>query len=88
MTTNDVSKEQIENTHIENALETIDISRITNEERRKVIRKLDFHLIPLLFALYTFSVLDKSNLGNAKLVGLAKDIDLSGGKYNLLRVMF
>lgn len=32
----------------------------TPEEQRRVIRKLDFHLMPLCFLLYTFSVLDVS----------------------------
>lgn len=33
----------------------------TEEEKHKVVRKLDFHLLPLCFVLYTFSVLDVSN---------------------------
>ena len=30
----------------------------TQDELKKVIRKLDFYLLPLCFVLYTFSVLD------------------------------
>lgn len=33
----------------------------TPEELKKVIRKLDWHLQPLCFVLYTFSVLDVSS---------------------------
>ena len=58
------------------------------EERRKVIRKLDLWLMPLCFLLYTFSVLDRSNLGNAKLAGMTKDIDLSGNRYDWLGNIF
>ncbi|KAL0260307.1 hypothetical protein SLS55_003993 [Diplodia seriata] len=54
------------------------------DELRKVVRKLDYHLLPLCFVLYTFSVLDRSNLGNARLVGLKDDIDLSGHRYEWL----
>jgi hypothetical protein len=47
------------------ALENIPAVRptqpFTEEEKRKVVRKLDLHLLPLCFVLYTFSVLDVSN---------------------------
>lgn len=32
----------------------------TEDEKRKVVRKLDLHLLPFCFLLYTFSVLDVS----------------------------
>ena len=35
----------------------------TAEEEAAIIRKLDFRLLPFLLLLYTFSVLDRSNLG-------------------------
>lgn len=35
----------------------------TEEEETKIIRKLDYRLLPFLFLLYTFAVLDRSNLG-------------------------
>lgn len=34
----------------------------TPEELKAVIRKLDWHLMPLCFLMYTFSVLDVSSL--------------------------
>lgn len=61
---------------------------VTPEEEAAVIRKLDWRLLPLVFALYTLSVLDRSNLGNAKLAGMAKDIDLSGNRYSWLGTIF
>jgi len=50
----------------------------TKDEERKVIRKLDRRLLPLVFILYSLSVLDRSNLGNARLAGLEDSIDLEG----------
>ena len=38
----------------------------TAEEEAAIIRKLDFRLLPFLLLLYTFSVLDRSNLGKYK----------------------
>jgi hypothetical protein len=42
----------------------------TPAEEAAVIRKLDWRLMPIVFVLYMLSVLDRSNLGNAKLAGL------------------
>ena len=42
----------------------------TAQEEKAVIRKLDFRLIPIVFFLYMLSVLDRANLGNARLAGL------------------
>ncbi|KAK0335539.1 hypothetical protein LTR91_017035 [Friedmanniomyces endolithicus] len=60
----------------------------TPEEERKVIRKLDRRLLPLVFVLYSLAVLDRSNLGNARLAGLTKSIDLSGNRYAWLGTIF
>jgi hypothetical protein len=57
-------------------------------EESAVIRKLDWHLLPLVFVLYSLSVLDRSNLGNAKLAGMTKDINLTGNRYNWLGTLF
>jgi len=61
---------------------------VPTREEKRVIRKLDKRLLPLVFLLYTLSVLDRSNLGNAKLAGMDKDIDLSGNRYALLGTIF
>jgi len=60
----------------------------TKEEEAAVIRKLDWRLLPLVFILYTLSVLDRSNLGNAKLAGLEKSVDLGGTRYEWLGTVF
>jgi hypothetical protein len=60
----------------------------TAAEEAAVIRKLDFRIMPLLLLFYTLSVLDRSNLGNAKLAGLPNSIDLSGNNYAFLATIF
>lgn len=42
----------------------------TPKEEAAVIWKLDRRLIPIVFVMYMLAVLDRSNLGNAKLAGL------------------
>lgn len=44
--------------------------RPTSQEEEAVIRKLDWRLLPLVFVLYSLAVLDRSNLGNARLAGM------------------
>lgn len=56
----------------------------TPEESKAVIRKLDKRLLPFILVLYSFSILDRSNLGNAKIAGMTKDINLGGLRYNWL----
>jgi hypothetical protein len=55
---------------------------------RRVRRKLDWNIVPLILALYTLSVLDRSNIGNAKVAGMSTDLDLTGNKYQWLLNIF
>ena len=55
---------------------------------KKVRRKLDWNIVPLVTALYMLSVLDRSNVGNARIAGMANDLDLYGNRYNWLLTIF
>ena len=43
-----------------------------------LVRKLDFHIIPVVMLLYLCSFLDRINIGNAKLYGLEEDLGITG----------
>jgi hypothetical protein len=60
----------------------------SREEEERVIRSLDWHIMPLIFLLYSLSVLDRSNLGNARIAGMKKDINLTGNRYDWLATVF
>lgn len=60
----------------------------SDAEEKAIIRKLDWRLLPYVLLLYTLSVLDRSNLGNAKIAGMTKDINLGGNRYNWLGTIF
>jgi MFS family permease len=49
---------------------------------RKLIRKVDLTLIPFLSFLYLLSFLDRTNIGNARLDTLEKDLNLGSLQYN------
>lgn len=48
---------------------------------KRLLRKIDWHLLPFLSLLYLLSFLDRANIGNAKLAGLEKDLGMTG-KWN------
>jgi hypothetical protein len=60
----------------------------TLEEEKRIIRSLDWHIMPLIFLLYSLSVLDRSNLGNARIAGMETDLHLSSQQYNWLATVF
>ncbi|KAH8803518.1 major facilitator superfamily domain-containing protein [Xylogone sp. PMI_703] len=57
-------------------------------ETRRIMRKIDIRLIPMLVVLYLFSFLDRGNIGNANAAGLSTDLKLSGTQYNIALTVF
>ncbi|KIW01334.1 hypothetical protein, variant 1 [Verruconis gallopava] len=55
---------------------------------KKLIRKLDWYLIPWLSFLYLISFLDRTNIGNAKIDGLVKDLHMTNNQYNICLTVF
>jgi MFS family permease len=51
-------------------------------EDKALVRKIDLRLIPILTLLYLLSFLDRTNIGNAKLLGLTTDLHVSAPEYN------
>lgn len=51
-------------------------------DEKKILRKMDWHLIPMLALLYLLSFLDRGNIGNAKIEGLQETLNMTGAQYN------
>lgn len=47
----------------------------------RLIRRLDFYIIPPTMLLYLVSFLDRVNIGNARLYGMEEDLGLQGSQY-------
>ncbi|KAL2785962.1 major facilitator superfamily domain-containing protein [Aspergillus keveii] len=60
----------------------------THKTIRRIVWKIDKRLIPILMALYIFSFLDRSNIGNAKIAGMTEDLNLRGNQYNIALTVF
>ncbi|RYP17871.1 hypothetical protein DL765_004269 [Monosporascus sp. GIB2] len=51
-------------------------------DEKKILRKMDIRLIPMLALLYLLSFLDRGNIGNAKIEGLQEDLGMTPDEYN------
>ncbi|UDD59238.1 hypothetical protein AFCA_006659 [Aspergillus flavus] len=53
------------------------------KQSRAVVRKFDLRLLSLFTVINLFSFIDRVNIGNARLLGLEKDLGLSGLRFNI-----
>jgi hypothetical protein len=61
------------------------VTPLSPQETRKLLRKLDIAILPLVSVMYLLSFLDRSNIGNARLAGLEKDLGMTGWDYAVRR---
>jgi hypothetical protein len=54
----------------------------SQERRKKVFRKVDVRLVPMLALLYLMCHIDRANIGNAKIEGMVQDLGMTGVQYN------
>ncbi|KAH8110031.1 MFS general substrate transporter [Phellopilus nigrolimitatus] len=59
-----------------------------SEVEKKLLRKIDFRIIPAIWVLYTLSYLDRANIGNAKSGGMEKDFKLTSDQYSVILLLF
>ncbi|KAJ5764585.1 MFS allantoate transporter [Penicillium manginii] len=65
-------------------IETIDGSYepLSPEEDKRILRKLDMCLLPVMALSYLFQYLDKSALASTAIMGLREDLNLTGEEYS------
>ncbi|KAF7365197.1 MFS general substrate transporter [Mycena venus] len=64
------------------------LDQFDSPEDKKLVRKIDFRLIPILTLLYLLSFLDRTNVGNAKLLGLTTDLHVAAPQYNTALALY
>jgi MFS family permease len=64
------------------------IPDIPADLEKRILRKLDLHLMPWLFGLWLLAFIDRSNIGNAKIDGLTEDLHLDSNKFNIALAVF
>ena len=55
---------------------------------RRLLRKIDWHLLPIMCFVYGLNFLDKTTLSYASITGLQQDIHISGAQYSWLGSIF
>ncbi|KAJ5973267.1 MFS allantoate transporter [Penicillium waksmanii] len=65
-------------------IETVEGSyeALSPEEDKRILRKLDMCLLPVMAFSYLFQYLDKSALASTAIMGLREDLDLTGEEYS------
>ena len=49
-------------------------------EEKKLLRKLDMNIAPVIMILFLISYLDRSNIGNAAIAGMTDELHLVGNQ--------
>jgi sugar phosphate permease len=65
-----------------------DSQRFAHLDEKKILRKVDIRIIPIVSMLYLLSFLDRGNISNAKIEGLQEDLNMKGHEYNWCLTVF
>lgn len=57
-------------------------------DEKKLLRKMDLHLIPILALLYLISFIDRGNVGNARIEGITVSLNLTEEQFNICVTIF
>ncbi|VUC30057.1 unnamed protein product [Clonostachys rosea] len=50
-------------------------------EEKKLVRKIDYFLMPMLWIMYILNYIDRTNIGNAMIAGMGDDLGLTDERY-------
>ncbi|KAL8917054.1 MAG: hypothetical protein Q9208_008170 [Pyrenodesmia sp. 3 TL-2023] len=67
------------------------LDRFTDAEVKRVVRKVDIRLVPLCGLMYCVSLLDRTNLSNAAIAGMTKELNLrtkNPDRYSVITLVF
>ncbi|KAF1966538.1 MFS general substrate transporter [Bimuria novae-zelandiae CBS 107.79] len=84
----DVDIKVMHDTKLENIEFSVDGLTWTPEEEKKVVRKIDTYLMPMMWLMYLLSYMDRTNIGNAKIAGMQADLSLTSSQYSICLVVF
>ncbi|KAI0841815.1 MFS general substrate transporter [Hypoxylon sp. FL0890] len=79
-----MSKEEETNpSNAETGLVDHPLGMIDAHAERRLVRKIDLHVWPVLFVIYVLSFLDRINISNARIQGMTEELDLYGNRFNV-----
>ncbi|KAL2789226.1 major facilitator superfamily domain-containing protein [Aspergillus keveii] len=60
----------------------------TKEEEKRLMRRIDLHVMPWLCLTYALSLIDRTNIGAARVAGMEADLNLTGNRYSIVLMIF
>jgi len=73
---------------IELKSDNLSVLPVNPREQARILRKMDWHLLPFVTVFFLLSFIDRANIGNATVAGMATDLKLTGFKYNIAAAVF
>ncbi|KAK8022095.1 allantoin permease [Apiospora rasikravindrae] len=64
------------------------IGTITEVDEKKLVRKIDWRIVPLMWACYNLQYLDKTLVNYANVMGLQEDTGIAGDQFSQLALVF
>ncbi|KAI1440229.1 allantoate permease [Annulohypoxylon stygium] len=58
------------------------------EAEKRLVRKLDWYMMPALWFMYILAYIDRQNIGNAKVAGMNHDLGIDDSQYAMLVSIF
>ncbi|KMU78893.1 hypothetical protein CISG_07410 [Coccidioides immitis RMSCC 3703] len=71
-----------------NSKETVSEVEFDPAAEKALLWKCDIWVVPILFLLFLLSFIDRINIGNARLQGLERDLNMEGHDYNIALFIF
>jgi len=65
-----------------------EVLELTEEASKRILRKIDWNLMPIMCIVYMLNFLDKTTISYASVMGIKKDINLQGDDYQWLGMSF
>lgn len=82
------AEKDVEHETIEHVKSEFSLPEIDRALEKQLLWKLDIHVVPILMFLFLLAFLDRINIGNARLQGLEKDLNMKDHDYNIALFIF
>lgn len=84
----DLRGKSFENEQVEQVKSEQQTAETDRAAEKRLLWKLDIHVVPILTFLFLLAFLDRINIGNARLQGLEEDLNMKGHDYNIALFIF
>ncbi|KAL2817480.1 major facilitator superfamily domain-containing protein [Aspergillus cavernicola] len=83
------AEQHLESVQLEKANDNGPVFGIDAAHQKRVIRRIDLRLLPILGIMYSISLIDRTNLGLAFVAGMEEDLGLDvGARYTIVVMVF